>query len=173
MSSSLYILYVPWVGGSLDGLLPILAPRPRVRRRRPLPASPLGPVPALGQRHRHNPLLHRSPAANTERDKSQISSDLCFAALISRFPYQRSSSRSRARILLLSVQARVRDATHESRPYLRLAGGSGDDGEAGRSRSRLFSPAAPAARGDSASASAPAAGSGSSGDSARGESELQ
>ena len=55
----------------------------------------------------------------------------------------------------------------ESRPYLRLAAGSGDDGEAGmsqRSRSRL----APA-RGDSASAAA----CDSSGDSARGESELQ
>jgi hypothetical protein len=62
-----------------------------------------------------------------------------------------------------------RDATHGPRPYLRLAGGSGDDGEAGRSRSRLFSPAP--ARGDSASAPAPACGS--SGDSARGESELQ
>jgi len=55
----------------------------------------------------------------------------------------------------------------ESRPYLRLAAGSGDDGEAGmsqRSRSRL----APV-RGDSASAAA----CDSSGDSARGESELQ
>jgi len=55
----------------------------------------------------------------------------------------------------------------ESRPYLRLGAGSGDDGEAGmsqRSRSRL----APV-RGDSASAAA----CDSSGDSARGESELQ
>ena len=58
----------------------------------------------------------------------------------------------------------------ESRPYLRLAAGSGDDGEAGmsqRSRSRLGPE-----RGDSASA-APAAACDSSGDSARGESELQ
>jgi hypothetical protein len=57
--------------------------------------------------------------------------------------------------------------TDSPRPYLRLAAGSGDDGEAGmsqRSRSRL----APA-RGDSASAAA----CDSSGDSARGESELQ
>ena len=68
--------YLPRIGGSLDGPLAILSPRPRVRRRRALPVDP-GPLAALGNRHRHHPLLHRSPAANREKIHVHQSPDLC------------------------------------------------------------------------------------------------
>jgi hypothetical protein len=52
---------VPRERGALDGLLAVLAPRPRVRRRVAL-ADALGPRAAhVGQRHVHHPLVRRPP----------------------------------------------------------------------------------------------------------------